>query len=71
MSSYLQQIFLERRSTPTHGVLEASGAAELLESITESMEKRLNDIVAVVGVFGMTNADEVFGRPELIQASTS
>ncbi len=36
------------------------GAAELVEALDENAEKTLADSASVVGVFGMTNADEIF-----------
>ena len=36
------------------------GAAELKETIDEAVQTTLGEVVDVIGVFGMTNADEVF-----------
>jgi len=39
------------------------GAAELKDQLDEAGEKKLGDVVDVIGVFGMTNADEVMLAP--------
>lgn len=36
------------------------GTADLVEIIEGNCERRLEDVVALVGIFGMTNADDVF-----------
>lgn len=60
-NAYVSSNDLERSSYRTHPwSIGGGGAAELTEVIEERAERTLADMTEVVGIFGMTNADEVF-----------
>lgn len=63
-SDYVSCTDVTRERFATHPwSIGGGGASELKEQIEDGCEKTLEDVVDVVGIFGMTNADEVMLAP--------
>lgn len=65
LSSFVSATDMQRESLCRHPwSIGGGGAAELKALLDEAAEQTLADIVEVVGVFGMTNADDAMVAPE-------